>query len=212
MRNFLQRGDAIYVSAPAAGVLSGQGLLVGKVFGIASEDALPGVTFALWLKGAYSLPKAAAQSWNLGDELYWDNTNLVVSNVAGVGPKIGFAIAAAANPSSVGSVLLVPTGSAGSAKVVTGSSAVTANGQHLTVAAVDTIVTGLNQVLGVVATLNDDLVPGCNSVTASIGDQNANPVAGSFLLKTWQATSNTNSAPVAATTFGKNVNWVAFGF
>ena len=212
MRNYLQRGDALYVSAPTAGVLSGQGLLVGSIFGVASEDALPGVTFAMWLKGVYALPKTAAQAWNLGDPLYWDTTNLVVSNVASAGPKIGFAITAAANPSTVGQVLLVPTGSAGATKVVTGSSAASANGQHLTVTALDTIVTGLNQVVGVVATLNDDLTPGCSSVTASIGDQNANPVAGSFLLKTWQATANNNAAPVPATTFGKNVNWVAFGF
>jgi predicted RecA/RadA family phage recombinase len=38
MRNFIQNGDIITVAAPAA-VASGDGVLVGTLFGIAVDDA-----------------------------------------------------------------------------------------------------------------------------------------------------------------------------
>lgn len=85
-------------------------------------------------------------------------------------------------------------------------------GQATTVAASDTIVTGLRTVIGVVATLNDDPVAGCQFVTASVGDQAGTPAAGSFLLKTWKSTAAGDTAQIAATTFGKKVNYIAFGY
>lgn len=93
-----------------------------------------------------------------------------------------------------------------------GSALKMAEGQHSTVAASDTIATGLSLLIGVVATLNDDAGLNPGLVTASIGDQAAAPAAGSFLLKTWQFTSNANPTPIAATTFTKKVNWLAFGY
>lgn len=84
-------------------------------------------------------------------------------------------------------------------------------GQHTTVAASDTIVTGLATVVSVVATLDSDPVDDPCLVTASIGDQAGAPAAGSILIKTWKNTGGTDPTPAAATTFGKKVNWVAYG-
>lgn len=84
-------------------------------------------------------------------------------------------------------------------------------GQSTTVAASDTIVTGLSLLVGVVATLDSDPVDDPFMVTASIGDQAGTPAAGSFLLKTWKNTGGTDPTPAAATTFSKKVNWWAFG-
>ncbi|MBI3979653.1 MAG: hypothetical protein HY331_15845 [Chloroflexi bacterium] len=86
-----------------------------------------------------------------------------------------------------------------------------ARGQATTVAASDTIASGLVTVVAVVATLDDDPVAGCQSVTASIGNQAGAPAAGSFYLKTWKATATADTALIAATTFSKKVNWVAIG-
>lgn len=86
-----------------------------------------------------------------------------------------------------------------------------ARGQATTVAASDTIVTGLATVASVVAVLDSDPVAGCQFVTASIGDQAGTPAAGSFLLKTWKATATADTAVIAATTFTKKVNWIAVG-
>lgn len=86
-----------------------------------------------------------------------------------------------------------------------------ARGQHTTVAASDTVVTGLTTVAAVVACLDSD--PGLDPllVTASIGDQAGAPVAGSIYIKSWRATAVGDCTPIAATTFGKKVNWIAVG-
>lgn len=86
-----------------------------------------------------------------------------------------------------------------------------ARGVHTTVDENDTIVTGLASVASVVATLASDPVAGCQSVTASIGDQAGAPAAGSILIKSWQATNADTTTVIAATTFGKLVNWIAIG-
>lgn len=85
-------------------------------------------------------------------------------------------------------------------------------GQATTATASDTIATGLEKLVGVVACFNDDLADDPEWVSASIGDQAGAPAAGSFLLKTWKNTGGTDPTPVAATTFTKKVNWVAFGY
>ncbi len=86
-----------------------------------------------------------------------------------------------------------------------------ARGQHTTVAASDTVVTGLATVVSAVAILDDD--PGLDPlfVTCSIGDQAGAPDAGSILIKSWKATAANDVTPIAATVFGKKVNWVAIG-
>lgn len=86
-----------------------------------------------------------------------------------------------------------------------------ARGVHTTVAASDTVVTGLTTVVAVVAVLDDN--PGLDPllVSASIGDQAGAPAAGSIYIKSWKATAAGDVTPIAATTFGKKVNWIAIG-
>jgi hypothetical protein len=86
-----------------------------------------------------------------------------------------------------------------------------ARGVATTVAAVDTIVTGLALLTSVHATLADDPSDDPFMVSASIGDQAGAPAAGSFYLKTWKNTGGTDPTPLAATTFSKKVNWSASG-
>lgn len=84
-------------------------------------------------------------------------------------------------------------------------------GQHVTASASDAIVTGLNTVAASFAILDDAPVLTCDRAQASLGNQAGAPAAGSILLETFMPTSNANPTPIAATTFGKKVNWVAFG-
>jgi hypothetical protein len=86
-----------------------------------------------------------------------------------------------------------------------------ARGRHTTVAASDTVVTGLATVVAVIATLESDPVDDPFMVSASIGDQAGTPAAGSVLIKTWKNTGGTDPTPAAATTFSKVVNWIAVG-
>lgn len=85
-----------------------------------------------------------------------------------------------------------------------------AMGQATTASASDTIVTTLKKLSCVVASFDDDVADANILVTASIGDQAGTPAAGSFLLKTWK-TDGTDPTPVAATSFSKKVNWIAWG-
>lgn len=80
-------------------------------------------------------------------------------------------------------------------------------GVQTTVAAADTIATGLKTVLGAVATLQDDLVDDPSWVSAALA-----AAAGSIIIKTWKNTAGTDPTPLAATTFSKKVNWMAFGW
>lgn len=109
-------------------------------------------------------------------------------------------------------VATVPaTGNVTTSVLAVGNSSKSARGQAVTVTASDTIATGLANVAGVVVSLNDAPVAGCQFVTGDPGDQAGAPAAGSFLLKTWKDTATADTAKIAATTFGKKVSWVAFG-
>ena len=85
-------------------------------------------------------------------------------------------------------------------------------GQHTTVAASDTIDTGLRKVLYAVAQLEDAPVIGCDRALAAVGDQNGTPAIGSILIKTFKPTTTTDTTPIAATTFSKKVNYIAIGY
>jgi hypothetical protein len=58
-------------------------------------------------RGVWSLDKVSTEVWAEGDKIYWDNANARCSNVPTAGFRmIGYAVAAAANPSSTGKVRL----------------------------------------------------------------------------------------------------------
>lgn len=86
-----------------------------------------------------------------------------------------------------------------------------ARGQVTTVTAADTVVTGLTTVAAVIVSLESDPSDNPFMASAQIGDQAGAPAAGSIIIKTWQNTTGTDPTPLAATTFGKKVNWVAIG-
>lgn len=98
MRNFVQRGDTLDVTAAAA-ISSGDGVIVGSIFGVANVDAEIGDTFALDVVGVFDLPKVSALAISVGDTVYWDSANKVVTKTASGNTKIGVAVTAAANPS-----------------------------------------------------------------------------------------------------------------
>lgn len=104
-KNFIQPGDTITVPAPAA-VSSGDGVLVGKLFGIAQFDAASGADVEISTKGVYTLPKTSAQAWTVGALIYWDGSKTTTADASGANTLIGHAMAAAANPSDTGIVRL----------------------------------------------------------------------------------------------------------
>jgi predicted RecA/RadA family phage recombinase len=97
MKNYIQEGRMITVVAPAGGVASGDGVLIGALFGVASKTAAEGNTVTIATEGVFDLPKLASAVIAAGDKVAWDNTAKQV-NVPGTGLyPIGTAIEAAGN-------------------------------------------------------------------------------------------------------------------
>lgn len=95
MKNYVQPGNAITLTAPYA-VASGDGLLVGSIFGIASGDAASGEPIEAALVGVFDLKKVASQAWAAGDKVYWDNTAREATKTTTSNTLIGVAVAAVA--------------------------------------------------------------------------------------------------------------------
>ncbi|MEE4331733.1 MAG: DUF2190 family protein [Wenzhouxiangella sp.] len=95
MKNYVQPGNTITLTAPYD-VASGDGLLVGAVFGIAAGNAANGETVEATLVGIFDLTKAASQAWAIGDKIYWDNTAKVATKTASGNTAIGVAVDAVA--------------------------------------------------------------------------------------------------------------------
>lgn len=105
MKNQVQKGDVCTFTA-TSDVASGQGVLVGKLFGVATGAVKSGAEGELALTSVFELPKAEAQAWSLGELIYWDDANSNCTSVEAGNTKIGHALAVAANPSLIGVVRL----------------------------------------------------------------------------------------------------------
>jgi predicted RecA/RadA family phage recombinase len=97
MKNHIQKGDVITVPAPAGGIASGEGVIVGNVFGIAAYSAAVGEPVEVSTVGVYQLPKATAAVLTVGARVAWDNTAKNI-NLPGTGRfPVGIATEAAGN-------------------------------------------------------------------------------------------------------------------
>lgn len=105
MNNYVQPGETLSLIAPYDR-LSGEGALIGSLFGVAVNDVLSGAEGEFKHNGVYLLGKTSAQAWTEGQKLYWDDSNKRVDSDGTVGPLIGVAARAAANPSATGYVKL----------------------------------------------------------------------------------------------------------
>ena len=97
MQNYIQNGQVITVTTPAGGATSGEGLIVGNIFGVAAYSAAEGDLLELATTGVYKLPKATAAVLTVGARVAWDNTAKNI-NVPGAGRfPVGVATEAAGN-------------------------------------------------------------------------------------------------------------------
>lgn len=94
MRNYVQTGDVVALTAPAA-LKSGDGFLVGAMFGVAVKDAASGESVDARVTGVIELPKAAVAIAQ-GVQLYWDDTAKAVTTASASNTLIGKATETAA--------------------------------------------------------------------------------------------------------------------
>ena len=95
MKNFVQPGNTITLIAPYA-VASGDGLLVGSIFGVAAGTAALGEPVETALTGVFDITKIGSQAWTVGAKIYWDDTNKRTTSVATSNTLIGVATEAVA--------------------------------------------------------------------------------------------------------------------
>ena len=118
MKNYIQPGEVISFTA-GADIASGDLVFIGDLPGIACADVANGGSGEAQLKGVFTLSKVSAQAWTAGDRIYYDASLAKVTNVKDTDTKfVGFAVAAADNPSSTGKVLLAGGALSGQAALV----------------------------------------------------------------------------------------------
>lgn len=200
MNNYRETGDTVVVASPEA-ASSGEFLVKAGLSGVASAAADNGAEVVLKRKGVFELPKTTSEAWAQGQPLYWNASTKAFTTTKGANQRRGTAFAAADAADTTGEVLL-DGGATDGFKI--------AGGQHTTLSATDTVVTGLSSVLAVVASYETDPADANTYVSAQIGDQAGSPAAGSIVIKTWKTTGS-DPTPVAADAFTKLVNWIAIG-
>ena len=105
MRNFVQSGNTIPLTAPYA-VNSGDGVLVGSIFGVAANDAAISETVETAVTGVYDIAKNTPEAWTQGAPIYWDDTNKQATTVSTSNTLIGVATEAAGSNDTTGRVRL----------------------------------------------------------------------------------------------------------
>ena len=107
MKNFIQPGDVISVTAPA-NVAAGAGVLVGSLFGVAVNTALAAAAVEVATRGVFDLVKAGSQAWTVGARIYWDDTAKNCTTTASTNKLIGVAVVAtgAGAGETIGRVML----------------------------------------------------------------------------------------------------------
>ena len=92
-KNQVQRGDVVTFTAPAPGVVSGQGVAINSLFGISQYDSAEGAQGELAVEGCFYLPASGAIAF--GAPAYWNGT--AVTATAAGNLRIGVCTEAAAN-------------------------------------------------------------------------------------------------------------------
>ncbi|MBC7286006.1 DUF2190 family protein [Hoeflea sp.] len=104
MKNFVQPGATITFTA-AAPVASGDGVLMGTLFGVASTSAEIGMPFEAALSGVFSLPKEAVVM-TAGAAVYWNATAGNATTVATGNKLIGATTEAATSGATAARIRL----------------------------------------------------------------------------------------------------------
>jgi predicted RecA/RadA family phage recombinase len=97
MKNYVQEGDYLEIVAPYART-AGQGVLVGKLFGVCVNDVASGGAVTIDTDDVFDLTKSSGTGTGAtqGNRAYWDDTAKAVTAVSTSNTLIGvFAVTAA---------------------------------------------------------------------------------------------------------------------
>lgn len=101
MKTYIQPGHSLTVAAPSGGAVSGDGILIGTLFGIAQHDAAEGADLEILTEGVVEVAKATPLAIGVGDRLFWNAGNAEVDKTAAAQVCVGVAVAAAADADAI---------------------------------------------------------------------------------------------------------------
>lgn len=93
MKNYINPGRILMLTAPSGGVVSGTAYLIGSLLVVATVTAAEGAAFGALTCGVVELPKAVEDGFTEGEKLYWDNSAKKITDTAGGNTLIGTAVA-----------------------------------------------------------------------------------------------------------------------
>jgi predicted RecA/RadA family phage recombinase len=104
---YVQEGDYLEVTLPYART-SGEGVLVGTIFGVCVVNGVQGDVINIHTEGVYGLVAATGASTDAtqGAKAYWDNTNRRVTPVSTNNTLIGSFVVAKATTDAAARVKL----------------------------------------------------------------------------------------------------------
>lgn len=75
MKNYIQEGKTLELTAPAGGVVSGVGYMVGGLFAVASTTEAAAEKFSGCVMGVFEMPKeSTTAAFAEGETCFWDDT------------------------------------------------------------------------------------------------------------------------------------------
>lgn len=104
MKNFVQPGDILNVTAPA-NVAAGQLCRVGVLAGVAIDTALSGAPVNIATQGVYDVTKTGTQAWTVGQAIYGVGTTTLVATTATTSGNILLGVAVAAVGAGAGETI-----------------------------------------------------------------------------------------------------------
>lgn len=108
MKNYVQDGDTLELTAPAGGVVSGHPVKIGAMVVVPQVSAAEGQRFNGKTSGVFRVIKKTSQSWAEGVVICWDDTAKLFTTTATDNTKCGFVAIAAASADAQGTIKLVP--------------------------------------------------------------------------------------------------------
>lgn len=97
MKNFIQPGNSLAMTVPyASGVTSGQGMLVGALFGVAAVDGAQNAVIEGATQGVFDLTKQPSLAITAGARVFWDDSNRRITTTATGNYQVGIAVLASA--------------------------------------------------------------------------------------------------------------------
>lgn len=113
MKNFVQHGDVIEVTAPYT-TTAGQGVKVGAaLFGVAQTDIANGAKGDLRMEGVVDIAKEAPLVISAGDRVFWDDANRRVNKTATAQLNVGVCVLDALSADTTVRIRLEPVTPAG---------------------------------------------------------------------------------------------------